>query len=323
MTIAVILNFRQLDLTLQCIKHTRSQEGVHVLVVDNGSGDGSAAKLASGALASGELLALDRNLGFAGGMNAGIRAALDRGADAVWLLNNDAFPAIGCLDRLLQALDSAPRLGMVTPRILIPDGSEQHVGGIVDWSGLGNGTLLDARQFQEEEAPDRWITGCAPLIRAESLKEVGLFEDSFFAYWEDVDLSVRMTRAGWRLGCCENAVVTHIGGASSGGLQSEFVESLILRNHAFLVKRHQPESVSRVVRWRIAARIAGRIGDRRAEYGGLKTDHLIGALYSVVFQHYSNPNEVRIPNWFRRMASRSAYRWQSLFERLAGHGRPA
>ncbi len=318
MVVVVVLNYRQAAMTLRCIDSVRLQGDVRVLLVDNGSGDGCLEAFAGAGLGGVEIIPLGRNLGFAGGMNAGIRAAVDQGADLIWLLNNDAFPQKGCLAGLCDHLRDRPRTALVTPRIRTTEGDDQHVGGSIDWSGETSGGLLGVSELGNlMVGRGLWITGCAPLIRSEALREVGGFDERFFAYWEDVDLSMRLSGRGWLLEGVQDVEVTHLGGATSGGNQSEFTDGLLLRNNALLLQKHLPAGRSGPAIWQVAARIARRIGERRASQGALQSDHLLKALYGVLFDRYGDPEGIRLPFWFRLLFARSAYRWQRLFERQA------
>jgi GT2 family glycosyltransferase len=288
--LAVVLNWNRLDFSLRCARHVLDQinSRADVLIVDNGSTDGSAERV----LASGlqvKLLRLRTNQGFAGGMNAGIRHALENGYKYVWLLNNDAFAAPDCLHALVTRLRRDPRLAMVTPRILSPTGSEQHAGGVVD----AVTAQLATRSSAEMESPrgeGYWLTGTAPLLRMEAIRDVGPFEPAFFAYWEDVDMSTRLTRRGATIAAVPEAVVTHVGTASGGGFDSPFVWFLMTRNQWLYLARHTDhhshtahwlEFVSTVLEWTsvdewngmkmtrpiVIAMLAGLSAARRGRFG--------------------------------------------------------
>ena len=113
-----------------------------VLVVDNGSSPANRRALADATAGRCEVLWLPRNLGFAGGMNAGIRHAARAGHEYVWLLNNDAFPAPDCLRQLTAAMAADPRLAAVTPALFYPDGREQHAGARIRQFPCEHETLL-------------------------------------------------------------------------------------------------------------------------------------------------------------------------------------
>lgn len=201
----VVLNYRGVADTIACIESLGKLEApARVVVVDNGSGDGSAEQLAS--IADIELIANVTNLGFAAGNNVAIERLLDDGVEFVWLLNNDTVVEPSTLGALLAVADSDPRAGAVGS--VLYDLAEPHRvltwgGGAVDaWSGR----TRDARS-----ASDRvdYLTAASVLLRAVALRQVGFFDTRYFFTWEDVDLGTRLTDAGWRLAIAERARVWH------------------------------------------------------------------------------------------------------------------
>jgi GT2 family glycosyltransferase len=233
----VVLNWNRADLTARCLDHLAvDREQVRVLVVDNGSAAADRQRLAAACAGRAEVLWLPRNLGFAGGMNAGLERALAGGAEAVWLLNNDAFPDPGCLAALTAALTADPSLGAVSP-LLYDDAGEQHAGARFDWRQATNHTFT-ATQQPDPLGPDHWLTGTALLVRADALRRVGGFDPRYFAYWEDVDLCFRLTAAGYRLRAVPKARCRHLGSASTGGKGSPVSEYLMARNRWRFMRSH-------------------------------------------------------------------------------------
>lgn len=272
--VAVVLNLNGGDRLLSCVEHLLCQDPVppSVLVVDNGSSDDSLERLRAAATPC-DVIALTRNEGFAAGMNVGLTEAIRRGAAYVWMVNNDAFPDADCLATLLHRLDKDETLGMLTPRLRSSDGGEQPAGGIVNWC-TGESRLLMAHDLD----PDRhggedgtWITGTAPIFRVTALERSGLLEPAFFAYWEDIDLSVRMTRCGFRIGAEAAAGALHLGGATSGGRSSPTVAFLDTRNRWLFLERNARIGSRRLRWWRYAA-----IAIRRSAWCDLTGDTLHG-----------------------------------------------
>lgn len=240
--LAIVLNYRGAEQTMVCVQHLLSQRPVapDILVIDNGSPDGGVDQL-QGLPPQATLLALKSNLGFAGGMNAGLERALSGDYDYAWLLNNDAFATPDCLQRMLETFASRAGLGMLTPRLLSTDQSEQHAGGIVNWRD-GTHTLKYSADFDVDlevsQADGAWLTGTAPLVRMAAIRRIGSFDTAFFAYWEDVDLSVRMTRAGYSIGAVRTATALHLGSSSSGGRDTPFCQFMQTRNQWLFLSRH-------------------------------------------------------------------------------------
>jgi GT2 family glycosyltransferase len=178
-----------------------------VLVVDNGSTDDSVSRI-SAAYPGVQLLQSGSNLGFAAGTNLGIRSALESGADYVWVLNNDTQPRPSSLRALVLRAESDPRLGAVGSVLPYLD----NESCIQAWGG-GRVNIWTARVHHAQAPRDeRWfqfLTAASVLLRREALETCGLFDEGFFLYWEDVDLSYRLRRRGWRLGIAPGSVVPH------------------------------------------------------------------------------------------------------------------
>ena len=251
--LAVILNWNGASDTLRCVRSVLDQTGVkpHVLVVDNGSSDDSLLRLGQAGLPI-EILPLAENVGFTGGMNAGAKRAIPGGFEFTWLVNNDAFPAPGCLTSLLDCMRRDPRAVMAAPRLLSADGTEQPAGGTIDWS-TGECSYLNAADLGRPLTADQWLTGAAPLVRTSAFAGADLLEPAFFAYMEDVDLSIRLARAGGTLYAGPGAEVLHVGGSTSGGPTSPVAQFLYSRNAWLLLKRHSPRGADRAIWLRFAA----------------------------------------------------------------------
>jgi GT2 family glycosyltransferase len=189
-----------------------------------------------------EVLRLPVNRGFAGGVNAGIARARELGADYVALLNDDAVPAPDWLARLAAVLDAESRCGAVTPKILIAgtDQIDSAGDGYSRWGlpySVGRGE--DDRGHRDEPGEVFSVSGCAPLYRMSMLAEVGGFDERFFAYYEDVDLSFRARLAGWTARYEPRAVVVHELGASSAGVGG-FTRFHAAKNMVFLFVKNMP-----------------------------------------------------------------------------------
>ena len=220
-TAAVVLNWNQSSMTLDCVQALRKQtRSIDLLiVVDNGSKPEQRAIL-DGLDNGVRRIQLQANRGFAGGMNAGIRAALESGVSYVWLMNNDAFPEPDCLAALVSAMETDATLGAVTPRIVRSDGSEEHAGGRYDFTTDSN-TIFAALEFSKPDTDTGyWVNGPAPLVRAKALAAAGLFDERIFAYWEEIELCFRVAKCGFWFRAVPEVFVTHLGSVSTGGVVS-------------------------------------------------------------------------------------------------------
>jgi len=220
----VILSWNGRDDTLACLRSLPrdSQPGLRRIVVDNGSSDGTVQALRE---QHPDVMVIEtgRNLGFAGGNNAGIERALADGADAVLVLNNDTEVETGAIERLTAALRADPAAGACSP--VLPhfddparlwfagasfDPRRAHAGRNSDYE-RGTATLPAT-----PIAVDR-LVGAALLARAQALREIGGFADELFFLYEDIDWSLRARAAGWRLLLVPGARVPHKVAASQGG----------------------------------------------------------------------------------------------------------
>jgi GT2 family glycosyltransferase len=220
--VVIILNWNGAPDTIRCVRKVQrlGVEGSRCLVVDNGSSDDSVAAIRE-VCPDVPLHETGENLGFAGGCNAGIRVAMEHGADYVWLLNNDAVPASGALDALLAVAEADAGVGAVGSvlRYLQDPLRVQTWGGGWHWPWLG--AAINWRR----PVPGAWVTylvGASLLLRTRALEEVGLLDAGFFMYREDVDLCVRLRRAGWTLAVAPESTVYHaVGGSSTGAAQRD------------------------------------------------------------------------------------------------------
>jgi len=231
----VVVTWDGLALLRACLDSVAAQQGVRaeIVVVDNGSRDGTAAWLAR-AHPGARIVALPRNLGFARGCNAGIRAAT---APWVLTLNNDATLEPGALRLLLDAAQAAPAdVGMLQPQVRFPDGARLQSTGI---EVLRNGCAHD-RSFGVPiaQGPAAGEVLCptagAALYRRDMLERLSggadPFDATFHMYCEDVDLGWRARLAGWSARYLADAVVTHVWQGSSKRLGPNFVVAHCKRN---------------------------------------------------------------------------------------------
>jgi GT2 family glycosyltransferase/glycosyltransferase involved in cell wall biosynthesis len=254
---AVVLNYRTAADTYLAVRSiAASRRGIDTLIVvdndDQQSAGGADCRALLGDQRPDGLIYLRnyRNLGFSGGVNVGIRAALDRGADAVLLLNSDVVLPPDCIGRLERSLyDSANRYGVVGPAIVsraypgrlasvgmrynTSTGRMKHdgVGGI--WPQQTNGNLAIRRVDG--------VSACAMLIRREVFDSIGFFDEDYFFSFEDLDFCLRACHAGFETGVVEAAVAYHEGGQSLGAASLERFY-FAARNHLLLGSRTKPGS---------------------------------------------------------------------------------
>src|SRR5262245_14245521 len=217
-------------------------DGAEVVLVDNGSSDGMAA-WARATYPRANVIQLAENLGFAGGVNAGLRAA--RGA-LLLLLNDDAFIAPGFVEALLDAMNRLPEIGAAGAVLLF-----DHRPDLVASAGIRvrrDGLALDLWAGQPVVAlptePQEMFgpSGGAALYRRAMLEDIGLMEPGFFSYLEDVDLAWRARLRGWRSVAVPPAQARHVYSAT-GGQGSAFKQRLLGRNRVRVIVRCVPDAM--------------------------------------------------------------------------------
>ena len=215
------------------------QAPAEIVIVDNGSTDGTVAYLQTYA-PSARLVVNDRNLGFARASNQGILAA--RG-DLIVMLNNDTMPAPGCLAALTAALEGQPRVGACAATQVFA-----HAPEVVNSAGLTVGQDLVALDGHLGQAvadlptapwPVFGVSAGAAIYRRAALDDVGLFDERFFAYLEDVDLAWRLRLRGWQALATPDALVRHVYSATAGG-DSSFKRYHLARNRVWLLLKNVP-----------------------------------------------------------------------------------
>ena len=239
----IVVNWNRCEDTLECLAslESSSYEKTRVLVVDNGSTDGSPQRIRE-KFPKIEILELPENKGFAGGNNAAFRHLRDTGAGYFFLLNNDAVVAADAIAMLVAAAESAPDIGVVGAKVLFADDpmTLESVGvavnmrtGRVRQIGYGE---KDTGQYSELCRRDA-VNGCAMLIRASLVENAGPLDEEYFCYFEEIDFCLRATGRGHRVLYCPDAVVYHKGAASGGGRRSPLLLYYGMRNQLLLARK--------------------------------------------------------------------------------------
>lgn len=240
----VVLDWNGGDETMACLQAVYASEGVRprVFLVDNASRAPIAEK-ARAEFPELEILRNHQNLGYAGGNNVGIRVALAEGAAHVVLLNNDVVVRPDALREMVSVADAAPEIAAVGARVLREDdpsrlwmawGEVTYRQSLVRLVGQG---AVDGPAFAGvRDAP--WVSGCALLLTRIGLERVGLLDEAYFAYHEEVDWCAAAREAGLRVVYAGGAVVTHRGEGSSGGGYVSRKQYLAARNMVRFVGKH-------------------------------------------------------------------------------------
>lgn len=218
----IILNWNSFEDTKKCIQSLLSQkiDGFDILLVDNGSTDGSFERLTE-MFPDIEHIQNDYNLGFSGGLNKGIQIALSRNTDYIWILNNDIIIRDKrCLSKLIQAMESNEEIGILSPRVLNERDQDsvwfEH--GTIDYN-LAEGYHEEIDEKNSNSSTINYchyVPFCCVLIRKEVFEQVGLLDERYFLYYEDMDYSTQASSSGFRIGVASDISVYHRINASSG-----------------------------------------------------------------------------------------------------------
>jgi GT2 family glycosyltransferase len=250
----VVLNWNGWPDTIACLDSIRQGSIVpRVVVVDNGSTDGSPGRIRAESPWA-NLVELPSNRGFGGGMNAGIAAALRDGPsiDYVWVLNNDTLVEPQTLSRMVSVGDADARIGIVGSRLVDADGTgriQAMGGGTVNrWLGTTSTRLVASPGALEH------LVGASLLVRRTVLLEIGGFDERYFFYLEDTDLTLRTRRAGWRLAVADDATVVHRRGASiNHGVSSDADSRRSLRSDVSVARSSAIFVSSLGMPWKLTA----------------------------------------------------------------------
>ncbi len=242
--VMIILTWNQYEDTSECLNSTEKliYENYEIIVVDNGSSDGSCEKLTA-EFPDVFFIQNEENLGFAGGMNTGITAAIERGAEYVLVLNNDTTVSPQLLNPLVRICEDDPGIGVAGPVIMNyykPD-EVDFAGGGVNLI-LGNISVQKRLKNKTEAYNIEFMTGCCMLIPVKNINELGMFYADFFNCCEDVDLSLRYRKAGYRVVCHPESVLWH---KISAAITSDMYCYFWFRNVLILFTRH----LSRAAVW--------------------------------------------------------------------------
>jgi GT2 family glycosyltransferase len=239
----IILNWNGLDDTLACLASLHAMPplppAVQILVIDNHS-QTDPCETIQRHYPQVKTMRLPYNAGFAGGCNVGLRLAVAAAAEYVLLLNNDTLVEPHFLPPLLAYCVDNPTAGVVAPLIYHADQPEAiwFAGGRVR---LSWGHCAHDQHNLPTPTPTEYVTGCCMLIARPVLERVGLLDEAFFAYYEDVDFCLRARRAGFVPTYVPQSVIWHKVSAGTRPLQghtSPLKHYLVARNRLMLVKKH-------------------------------------------------------------------------------------
>jgi GT2 family glycosyltransferase len=257
-----VVNFNGEKNTLECIESLKkidiSDFKLTILVIDNNSSEKFDMQEGTFGKIEVKIIKNEKNFGFSGGHNVGIKYALENAADYVLILNNDIYVDPNFLTELLRVAAENRGTGILVPKIYFAPGFEFHkdryskeelgkvfwyAGGGIDWKNIiGSHRGVDEAdkgQFDKTEETDI-ATGCCMLIKKEVFESIGYFDDKYFLYYEDADLSIRAKNKAFKIIYVPKSVIWHKNAGSVGGSGSALQDYYITRNRLIFGFRNAP-----------------------------------------------------------------------------------
>jgi len=205
---AIVLNYNGRDVLLPCLDSLYKSDypNLEIVVVDNNSKDGSLED-AREKFPRFHFIKNSENIGFGAGNNVAIRFALEKMADYVFLLNNDATVEPDTISNLVAEAEKDGESGILSPIIFTPDKNVWFAGGKIIWKKMRTAHIF--KPFSDSPYETAYVSGCAMLVKKDVFKKIGLFDEDFFLYYEDADFSWRAKKAGFELKMVPDAIAYH------------------------------------------------------------------------------------------------------------------
>ena len=243
----IIINWKKYDFTLSCIDSVlkSSYKNFKIVLIDNESQKDLSNEFEKNKNI--HIIKNEKNEGFARANNQAIKYSIKNGFDYVLLLNNDTIIKYDLLGSLIKQSNTLNQQ-IIQPLILNYDGSKiWNAGGTINnffgtFHTLKKGKIF--KNFKSNSCLTEWFTGCCVFINTDIFKDIGYFDERFFAYYEDIDFSIRLKKMGYSIALMTDSHLQHYESASSKSINktegnlSPYVHYLNIRNHILLLKKH-------------------------------------------------------------------------------------
>ena len=243
----IIINWKKYDFTLSCIDSVlkSSYKNFKIVLIDNESQKDLSNEFEKNKNI--HIIKNEKNEGFARANNQAIKYSIKNGFDYILLLNNDTIIKYDLLGSLIKQSNTLNQQ-IIQPLILNYDGSKiWNAGGTINnffgtFHTLKKGKIF--KNFKSNSCLTEWFTGCCVFINTDIFKDIGYFDERFFAYYEDIDFSIRLKKMGYSIALMTDSHLQHYESASSKSINktegnlSPYVHYLNIRNHILLLKKH-------------------------------------------------------------------------------------
>lgn len=302
-TAIVILNWngeKFLRQFLHTLVENTNPELARICIIDNGSTDGSLQFLSENFLQI-QLVKLDKNYGFAGGYNRGLK---EIDAEYFMLLNSDVEVGKDWISPLVELMDNDKTIGVCGPKLIDYNNREKFeyagaAGGYIDKYGYPfcRGRLFESIESDNGQHDTRedclWISGAALFIRSKLFFEVGGFDDDFFAHQEEIDLCWRVQNSGYRVVCEPKSEIYHVGGGALPK-SNPFKTFLNFRNNLYLVVKNLPDKeIGKVLFVRFFLDVVAAV--RMIFQGNFKECHAVFRAYGAFLKNKKKMKQKRLP----------------------------
>lgn len=243
----LIINYNGYKDTIECVKSLEdiNYNNFKIVIIDNNSTNNSEAILREH-IKNHTIMQTNKNLGFAGGNNYGIKYALKNNAEYVLLLNNDTVVNKDFLAEMIKCFKYDNSVGIAGCKIMYYGAKDRiwFAGGKIDWykfQGIHEKFKLVDNNLDEKVKDIDFMTGCSMLIKKDVFNKVGLLPEDYFMYFEDVDFCVKVKKMGFKILYNPKAIIYHKSSISSGGEDSPLLFKYFTRNRLIFMNKYKYE----------------------------------------------------------------------------------
>ena len=291
----IILNNHRLDNTLACLASLSQSDyqNIRITLLDLSSGVG-AIEIVQRDYPDVQAISLKENLGYAGNNNIGIKSAISQGTDWVFILNDDTVLDPSCISSLIEAVTNDPVIGIAGPMVYHYDEPDviQSAGGMLGkyWKNVHLGqNEMDCGQFDSVRLVE-WVSGCAMLVKRTLIEQIGLLDERYFLYWEEIEWCIRATRSGWKIAHVPHAKLWHKG-VNRNYQAKTYVTYFVTRNQLLTLAKHKApliawiytyaQTIRTLASWTFRPRWKSKREHRNAMWKGLVhfLQHRFGSIF--------------------------------------------